>query len=58
MRELDLISVMADAVQAEVIAAAAALREWSSHPPTPLLLGLCDGLQAKMAEMKTPNIER
>jgi octaprenyl-diphosphate synthase len=54
MRELAIFSVVTDAVQAEVAAATAALREWPGHPPTPLLLGLCDVLQAQVAELRPP----
>ena len=32
----------------------AALREWPGHPPTPLLLGLCDVLQAQVAGLRPP----
>ena len=52
MRELAVFPAMADAVQAEVAAATAALRDWAGHPPTPLLLGLCDGLQAQVAGLR------
>jgi octaprenyl-diphosphate synthase len=52
MRELALFPVVADAVQAEITAATAALREWSGHPPTPLLLGLCDVLQAQVTGLR------
>ena len=49
MRELAIFPVIAEAVQAEVTAATDALRDWPSHPPTPLLLQLCDVLQAQVA---------
>jgi hypothetical protein len=52
MRELAICPVIADAVQAEVAAAAAALREWPGHPPTPLLLRLCEVLQAQVAGLR------
>jgi len=52
MREQAIFPVIADAVQAEVTAATAALREWSSQPPTPLLLGLCDVLQSQVAGLR------
>jgi octaprenyl-diphosphate synthase len=50
--QLALFPVIADAVQTEVTAATTALREWSGHPPTPLLLGLCDVLQAQVAGLR------
>jgi octaprenyl-diphosphate synthase len=53
MRELAIFPVIADAVQAEVSAAVAALREWQGNPPTPLLLGLCDVLQAQVAGLRS-----
>ena len=52
MRELAIFPAIADAVQAEVTAAAAALREWPGHPPTPLLLGLCDVLQLQVVGLR------
>ncbi len=52
MRELAIFSVIADAVLVEVTAAAAALREWPGHPPTPLLLRLCDALQAQVEGLR------
>jgi octaprenyl-diphosphate synthase len=52
MREHAIFPVVADAVQAEVTAAAAALREWPAHPPTPLLLALCDVLQSQVAGLQ------
>ena len=52
MREFAIFPLIAAAVQAEVDAAAAALREWPDHPPTPLLLRLCDGLQAQVAGLR------
>jgi octaprenyl-diphosphate synthase len=52
MRELAIFPVIADAIQVEVSAAAAALREWPGHPPTPLLLRLCDVLQAQVAGLR------
>jgi octaprenyl-diphosphate synthase len=52
MHELALFPVIADAAQTEITAATAALREWSGHPPTPLLLGLCDVLQSQMAGLR------
>ncbi len=52
MRELAIFPVIAEAVHAEVAVAVAALREWSGHPPTPLLLGLCDVLRAQVAGLR------
>lgn len=52
MRELAIFPVVAEAVQAEIAAATAALREWPDHAPTPLLLGLCDVLQAQVAGLR------
>ena len=54
MRELGVFAVVAAAVQTELAAAAAALREWSGHPPTPLLLGLCEGLQSQLVALRPP----
>jgi len=52
MRELAIFPVIADAVQAEITAATAALHEWPGYPPTPLLLRLCDVLQAQVAALR------
>lgn len=52
MRELAIFPVIANAVQSELTAATTALREWTSHPPTPLLLRLCDVLQAQVAGLR------
>lgn len=52
MRELALFSEIAEAVHAEITAAVAALHEWPGHPPTPLLLGLCDGLRAQVEGLR------
>ena len=52
MRALAIFPAVAEAVQAEVTAATAVLREWPGHPPTPLLLGLCDVLQSQMAGLR------
>lgn len=52
MRELAIFPEIAAAVQAEITAATAALREWPGHPPTPLLLGLCEVLQAQVAGLR------
>ncbi|MEO6246517.1 MAG: polyprenyl synthetase family protein [Opitutaceae bacterium] len=52
MRELGIFSVVVDAVHAEVDAARAELAEWPGQAPTPLLLGLCDGLLAQLAALR------
>src|SRR4051812_5910792 len=52
MGELAIFPVIADAVQAEVTAAIAALAEWRGHPPTPLLLRLCEVLLAQVAGLR------
>jgi len=52
MRELDIFPVVAAAVQAEVGAAVAVLRDWSGQPPTRLLLGLVDVLQAQIETLR------
>jgi octaprenyl-diphosphate synthase len=52
MREHAIFPAVADAVQAEVTAGKAALRDWPGHPATPLLLGLCDVLQAQVAGLR------
>jgi len=52
MRELGVFSTVADAIQLEVAAASAALRDWPDEAPTPLLLGLCDVLQAQVAGLQ------
>jgi octaprenyl-diphosphate synthase len=52
MRELAIFPVIAEAVQAEVTAATAALRDWPGHPAAPLLLRLCDVLQAQVAGLR------
>lgn len=52
MDELDVFGAVAAAVQAEIATATAALAPWSVEPPTPLLLGLCDVLQAQVASLR------
>ncbi len=52
MRELGVFALVADAVQAEIAAATAALQEWPTHSPTPLLLGLCDVLRTQVAGLR------
>jgi octaprenyl-diphosphate synthase len=56
MRELAIFPVIAGAVQAEVTAATAALRDWAGHTSTPLLLRLCDVLQARVAAVGGPQV--
>lgn len=53
MREHAVFPVVADAVQAELAAAAAALHEWHGHPPTARLLDLCDALTAQVAGLRS-----
>ena len=57
MRELAIFPVIADAVLAEVNAATATLREWPDHPPTRLLLGLCDELQTQVTGLRPAGAE-
>lgn len=52
MAQLGIFGAVAGAVQAEVNAATAALREWSGEAPTPLLLGLCDVLREQVASLR------
>src|SRR5688572_22569988 len=52
MNESGVFATVADAVQAEVGEAVASLRSWSNQAPTPLLLGLCDVLQAQVAGLQ------
>ncbi len=54
MRDLGIFGIVSDAVQAEIAAATAALREWPGYAPTPFLLGLCDVLQAQVASLRPP----
>lgn len=54
MRELEVFSEVAGAVQLEVDAATDALRPWMALAPTPLLLGLCDVLQGQVAGLRRP----
>jgi len=46
--EFDAFPAIADAAHSELAAAAAALADCSGHPAAPLLLGLCDVLQAQV----------
>jgi octaprenyl-diphosphate synthase len=52
MREHGVFAAVADAVHAEIAHAAAALRDWPAQAPTPLLLGLCEGLRAQVAALR------
>ena len=52
MRELGIFSAVAEAVHTEIDAAAAALRDWPTQAPTPLLLGLCDSLRAQLTALR------
>ena len=49
MNELGVFGVVAGAVEQEIAAAKAALLPWPELSPTPLLLGLCEGLEAQVA---------
>lgn len=52
MNELDVFGAVTESVRAELAAATAALRPWPEEPPTPLLVGLCDVLQAQVAGLQ------
>lgn len=52
MREQGIFAVVADAVEAEIAAAVAALAEWPGHEPTPLLLSLGDLLRTQVAILR------
>ena len=52
MRELGVFAAVSQAVEAEIAAAIGALRDWPDDAPTPLLLGLCDVLQAQVASVR------
>jgi octaprenyl-diphosphate synthase len=52
MGEFGIFSAVADAVSAEINSATDALRPWATQFPTPLLLGLCDVLQAQVAGLQ------
>jgi hypothetical protein len=45
-------STVAEAIDTELARAAAALAPWSSPPPTPLLLQLCDGLRDQVRNLQ------
>ena len=52
MRELGVFAAVSQVVEAEIAAAIGALRPWPDAAPTPLLLGLCDVLQAQVASVR------
>jgi octaprenyl-diphosphate synthase len=52
MTDYGVFEAVASAVRAELSAASVALRSWSQQAPTPLLLGLCDVLQAQVAGLQ------
>jgi octaprenyl-diphosphate synthase len=52
MTECGVFAHVAEAVHSEITAATAALRTWGNQEPTPLLLGLCDVLQAQVAGLQ------
>ncbi len=56
MRELGVFGAVADAVHAELTLAKAALAPWSVLSPTPMLLGLCDVLQAQVAGLQPAGV--
>ena len=52
MSDLGVFAAVAGSVESEIAAATAALRSHANQPPTPLLLGLCDVLQAQVAGLQ------
>ena len=52
MRELGVFAAVSQAVEAEIASAIGALRVWPDAAHTPLLLGLCDVLQAQVASVR------
>lgn len=54
MREFGIFGLVAEAVDAEITAATAALQEWPGYDSTPLLLGLCDVLKTQVAALRPP----
>ena len=52
MRDLDIFNAVAEAVMAEVGAAATALQAWPGEAPTPLLLGLGEVLRGPVAALR------
>ncbi|MSU24796.1 MAG: polyprenyl synthetase family protein [Opitutus sp.] len=53
MRELEVFGLVAEAVQSEIAAAAAALAAWPTQAPTPLLLGLGELLRAQVSALRS-----
>jgi octaprenyl-diphosphate synthase len=54
MAAVGVFPIVAGEVRAEIAEAQSALRDWRQLAPTPLLLGLCDMLQAQLAELQAP----
>ena len=54
MREHGIFAVVSETVHAEIAHATAALRTWPEEAPTPLLLGLGEGLRAQLAALRPP----
>jgi octaprenyl-diphosphate synthase len=52
MSDLGVFATVAQSVQNEVLSATGALKSFSQQAPTPLLLGLCDVLQAQVAGLQ------
>lgn len=52
MSELGVFAAVVAAVNSEIATATATLREWRAQAPSPLLLGLCDVLQAQVAGLE------
>jgi len=52
MAGLGIFDRVADAVQAEIAAATAALEDWPAEGPTPLLLSLCDVLRGQVSALQ------
>ena len=54
MTDAGVFNTVAEALQTEISSAQQALANWTDEPPTPLLLGLCDVLQAQVAGLQRP----
>ena len=52
MAEFGVFAAVAESVQEELVLAQAPLQRYPELPPTPLLLGLCDVLQAQVAGLQ------
>jgi octaprenyl-diphosphate synthase len=52
MRELGIFALVAEAVDAEITAATAALEAWPGYASTPLLLGLCEVLKTQVVSLR------